>query len=92
MNEDDDVVFLQPKTSEARGEVAEACVLRLNLEMPMLLDHMSNEVDTAYSALPDRLFVLGRGGKIAWRSEQGPWGFDADAFEKALGEETGKPR
>jgi hypothetical protein len=90
MNVTDDVVFKQPKTEEERVEVAQACMLRLELTMPMLLDRMSNEVDEAYCALPDRLYVLEKGGRIAWRSEQGPWGFDVDAFEKAIRTQIGE--
>ncbi|NRA03135.1 MAG: hypothetical protein HRU00_11115 [Myxococcales bacterium] len=89
MNVDEGIVFKQPRTDGERAEVARACVLGLKLEMPMLLDEITNSVDEAYSALPERLFVLEAGGRIAWRSEQGPWGFDVDAFEKAIGAQLG---
>lgn len=80
MNVSDEVVFDQPTTEDERAEVAEACVLRLRFEMPMLLDDMTNQVDTAYSALPERLYLLGPESVILYRSEQGPWGFDVDAW------------
>ena len=80
----DDVEFAQPKTEDARAEIAEACVLQLNFEMPMLLDDMTNQVDEAYSALPERLYLLGGEGTILYRSEQGPWGFDVDAWLAAI--------
>ena len=89
MNIDDDVVFDQPKTEQDRAEVAEACAIGLDLKMPMLLDRVSNAVDAAYAALPERLYVLDREGTIRYRSEMGPWGFDVDAFEKALGQQIG---
>jgi hypothetical protein len=89
MNIDDAVVFDQPKTEQGRAEVAEACAIGLDLKMPMLLDHLSNEVDTAYAALPERLYVIDRDGIIRYRSEMGPWGFDVDAFEKAIQEQIG---
>ena len=84
MNLTDDVVFHQPTTIEERAEVAEACVLRLNLKLPTLLDNIRNEVDEAYSALPERLFLIDSEGKIAWRSGMGPWGFDPDGLETAI--------
>jgi hypothetical protein len=84
MNIDQHVEYAQPKTSDERAEVAQACVLSLDLAMPTLLDDMTNQVDTAYSALPERLYVIDRKGVIAWRSEMGPWGFDVDGFEKGL--------
>jgi len=84
MNIDQKVLFAQPTTVDERAEVAEACVLSLDLAMPTLLDDMTNPVDTAYCALPERLYVLDREGVITYRSEPGPWGFDVDAFEGAL--------
>ena len=84
MNLTDEVVFEQPTTDDERAEVAEACVLRLNFEMPMLLDDVTNQVDTAYSALPERLYLLDPEGVILYRSEQGPWGFDVDAWLRAI--------
>jgi hypothetical protein len=84
MNLDQQIRYKQPKTIEERSEVAQACVLRLKFAMPMLLDAMSNEVDVAYSALPERLYVIGRDGRIAWRSGPGPWGFDVDGWEQAI--------
>ncbi len=67
MNPSEEVVFQQPTTEDERAEVAEACVLRLNFEMPMLLDDMTNQVDTAYSALPERLYLLDSEGVIRYR-------------------------
>jgi hypothetical protein len=78
------VVYAQPTSEDERAEVAEACVLGLDLKMPMVVDDMSNEVDEAYSALPERLYVIDAEGTIAWRSGPGPWGFDLDGFEAAL--------
>jgi type I thyroxine 5'-deiodinase len=84
MNQRQGVVYAQPTSEDERAEVAEACVLGLDLEMPMVLDDMSNEVDEAYSALPERLYVIDAEGTIVWRSGPGPWGFDLDGFEAAL--------
>ena len=64
-------------------------MLNLSLAMPMALDEMSNAVDTAYSALPERLYLIDAEGRIAYRSGPGPWGFDIDAWEKAIGEVVG---
>ena len=84
MNVTDDVVFSQPKTDDERAEVAEACVLRLNFEMPMLLDDESNQVDTKYMALPERLYLLDADGIITYRSGIGPWNFDVEAWQSAI--------
>ena len=89
MNIDEKIVYDQPTTIEERAEVAEACLLHMQLEMPTLLDNMSNEVDVAYSALPERLFLLDAEGKINWHCGMGPWGFDPNGLEQAIQKLTG---
>ncbi len=89
MNLDQKIVFDQPTSIEARAEVAEACVLHMNLQMPTLLDEMSNEVDLAYSALPERLYLIDEEGKLNWCSGMGPWGFKPDGLEQAIQKLTG---
>ena len=45
---------------------------------------MKNTTEQAYDCWPDRLFLVGRNGKIAWKSGHGPWGFRPNDLEKAL--------
>lgn len=52
--------------------------------MPMLVDDMDDTVSKAYNADPDRLFVLHADGKIAFRGDKGPRGFDVAKMEEAL--------
>jgi len=85
-NLDQGIVFEQPNTETERAAVAESCVLGLNLELPMAMDDMENNAENAYIALPDRLYVIDSEGKIFYRSEPGPMGFNADAWEKAVQE------
>jgi hypothetical protein len=84
-----EVVYRQHRSLEERAEVAGVCMRALDLEMPVALDEMSDEVDLAYAALPERLYVIDREGRIAWRSEPGPWGFDVDAWDVALKAQRG---
>ena len=80
-------LYSSSQSSEAeRVEAAGACMLNLSLTMPMALDEMSNVVDTAYAALPERLYLIDAEGRIAYRSGPGPWGFDIDAWEGAIRE------
>ena len=88
MNIDQHIEFAQPKTADERAEVAADCMRSLDLAMPMLLDDMTNQVDTAYSALPERLYVIDPEGLISWRSGMGPFGFDVDGFERAVQEQV----
>ena len=89
MNHTDDVVFMQPTTYEERAQVAEACVLRLNLKMPTLLDTIDDEVDVKYAALPERLYVIGTDGVVTYQAGPGPFGFDPEAWEKSIRETLG---
>ena len=66
--------------------MAESCVLGLNLAMPTLLDDVDDLVDQAYAALPERLYVIDRGGGVTYQAAPGPFGFDVDAWEKAIQE------
>jgi type I thyroxine 5'-deiodinase len=80
----DQVFYHQPTTADERAEVASVCVLRLDLQMPTLLDTMSDEVDALYAAWPERLYLIDPAGVIAYRSDPGPWGFDVPAWEQAI--------
>jgi hypothetical protein len=86
MNLDQQIVFNQPEKKSERAAIAQTCAIRLDLEMPVLLDKMSNEVDLAYSALPERLYAIDGEGIITWRSEPGPFGFDVDRWEREIAE------
>ena len=78
------IVINQPTNIDQRAEAAEVCVLALNLEMPMLLDDMTNQIEKAYRAWPDRLFVLDTEGRITYHSAQGPQGFYPEDWEAAI--------
>ena len=80
----DSVLHAQLRTIETRAELAEFCALQLDMRMPMLLDDMSNEVDTLYAALPERLYVLGSGGVVTFRTVVGSPGFDVKAWNVAV--------
>lgn len=83
-NRDEGIVYNQPTTITERAQVAEACMLHLNLKMPMLLDNMANEAEESYVANPERLYVIDKDGLIAYRSDPGPHGFNLDDWVKAI--------
>ncbi|MBI3839288.1 MAG: deiodinase, partial [Planctomycetia bacterium] len=43
-----------------------------------------DKVNQAYAAFPDRLYVVGRDGKIAFKGEIGPQGFKPREMEAAI--------
>lgn len=78
------VVFASPKSYEERSEIAGACVRNLHLEMPALLDGIENTTERAYTGWPDRLYVIDRDGRVAYKSKPGPFGFHPPDMEAAL--------
>ena len=88
-NPQEGVVYEQPRTAEARESLAEACVDHLKISIPTLIDEMTNEVDRAYAALPDRLYLVDADGRVAYRSEPGPMGFKPEELEAAIQELPG---
>ncbi len=80
----DKVVFASPRNEDERGFVAGACVRKLGIEIPALLDEFGNSTETAYTAWPDRLYLIDRAGKVAYKSKPGPFGFNTDELKAAV--------
>jgi len=74
----------QPTSFDDRNKVAGQCATALSLSIPVYVDDMKNTVATAYNAMPDRIFIVGTDGKIAYRGDRGPRGFKPDDMEQAL--------
>ncbi len=79
-------MFEQPKTLDGRSEIAQVCSLKLELSIPTLIDDMENSTDRKYYALPDRLYLVGRDGRVAYRGGPGPFGFVASELEREIEE------
>ena len=83
-NVKDKVVFASPKSAEERGEVAQSCVRTLGIKFPALIDGFENTTEKAYTAWPDRLYLIDRDGRVRYKSRPGPFGFHPDELEKAI--------
>jgi len=80
----DKVVFASPKNEEERAFVAGACVRKLGIKFPAVLDGFDNSVEKAYTGWPDRLYLIDREGRVAYKSRPGPFGFKPDELKAAL--------
>jgi hypothetical protein len=80
----DNVVFASPQSEEERALVAGACVSKLGIKPPAVLDQFGNATEKAYTAWPDRLYVIDGNGRVAYKSRPGPFGFNADELRAAL--------
>ena len=74
-NVKDDVCYAQPKTLEQRVAIAQDFTKRYKYTLPFGIDDMSNEADAAYSAWPERLYVIDESGHIAYRGGMGPFNY-----------------
>lgn len=78
------VAVHDPTTDEGRASVASSCAANLRLRMPMAVDGVDNAVASAYGGWPDRLYLVGRDGRIAYQGGEGPFGFKPDELERAI--------
>lgn len=53
----------------------------------MLLDDVDDAVALAYGGWPDRLYLIGRDGRVAFQGETGPAGFKPTELAHAIGSE-----
>ena len=83
-NEKLGIIFNQPTTLGARFEVAETCSAKLDIKFPVLVDSIENKTATDYTAFPDRLYIIGTDGKIAYKSGPGPMGFKTTELTREL--------
>ncbi len=80
----ENVIFEEPTTDDERAEVASACQIALDIEMPMFLDSIDNDIDRKYVGLPMRQFLIDAEGKVVYAGDKGPFGWNDEAFEDAL--------
>jgi len=80
----DQVVFASPRDEDERSAVAGACVRKLGIEIPAVLDEFGNSTETAYTAWPDRLYLIDASGRVVYKSPPGPFGFKPDDLQASL--------
>lgn len=80
----DNVLFRQHQSYDEREEVAQTCSIDLHINLPILIEEMDNVIDEAYGAAPERLYLIGADGKVAYQGGAGPHFFDLDEWEHAI--------
>jgi alkylhydroperoxidase family enzyme len=78
------VAFAQPTSKAEREAVAAQCCQALNITMPLLVDELDDRVGHLYSGMPDRIYVIGRDGRVVYKGGRGPFGFLPGEMEQAL--------
>ena len=67
-----------------REEAAQSCSLDLHITLPVLVEEMDNVIDEGYGAAPERLYLIGADGLVAYHGGAGPYFFDLDEWEQAI--------
>ena len=80
----DQVIFAQPKSLDERIEIGKVCVVKLGIKFPAVVDTMDNATERAYAGWPDRLYVIDREGRVAYKSAPGPFGFHPQGVAETL--------
>ena len=78
------VIYATPTDSDERTALANICVTRLGIKIPALVDRFDDSTEKAYSGWPDRLYLIDRDGRLAYKSKPGPFGFKPAELETAL--------
>ena len=83
----------EPMTWKERSGIATECVAALEIQhLPTLIDEMDDRVGGVYQGFPDRLYLVGRDGKIAYQGGPGPFGFRPSELDDAIKAELKKQR
>ena len=83
-NRREEIAVVDPVSLDERAEAADACALRLATKLPILLDDIDDAVASAYGGWPDRLYLIGRDGRVAFQGEVGPFGFKPEELAHAI--------
>jgi Iodothyronine deiodinase len=88
-NVKEDVCYAQPKTLAQRVAIANDFIKRYSYPIEFGIDDMTNAADAAYSAWPERLYIVDEQGRIAYRGGMGPFHYAPDEVRAWLGQKFG---
>ena len=79
-----------PINLEERIKVASSCVDKLDMPMTAVVDRLDDRVNDAYKGWPDRLYLVGKDGKLTYSGGRGPFFFSPAEWETAIQAELKK--
>jgi hypothetical protein len=85
----DQVVFASPRNEDERNFVAGACVRKLGIKFPAVLDGFDNVTEKAYTGWPDRIYLIDAKQRVVYKSKPGPFGFKPEELQAALQKAVG---
>ena len=84
VNERQGVLLPAAKTLGEKEEHLNACVRKLDIRFPAVVDGMDNKVELDYSGWPTRQYLIGKDGKIVYKGGPGPGGLRPPELEQAI--------
>jgi len=84
LKDKDDVCYAQPKNLEQRLAIANDFAKRFKYPLPFGIDDMSNAAESAYSAWPERIYIIDESGRIAYRGGMGPFNYKPEEAREWL--------
>jgi Iodothyronine deiodinase len=89
VNVRDGVLLAAAKDIGQKEEYASSCVRNLGIKFTTVVDEMDARTELNYMGWPDRLYLVGKDGRIAWKGSPGPRGFKPPDLEAAIRKELG---
>ena len=83
-NVQEEVYYRQHQSYDEREEVAQSCTIGLHISIPTLVEEMDNAIDEAYGAATERLYLIGKDGKVLYHGGAGPHFFDLGELDEAI--------
>src|SRR5438552_3308983 len=77
-------MFASPKSFDERDYIAGACVRKLGIKFPAVVDGFDNTVEQQYTGWPDRMYLIDADGRVVYKSKPGPFGFRPAELSAAL--------
>jgi hypothetical protein len=90
-NREAGIAYRDPASTAERAELARTCTTRLRLGLPVLVDDLDDRVARAYGGWPERLYLIGADGRIAYQGGPGPWEFRPEELGAAIVRKLGRP-
>ena len=78
------IEIAQPKSALERAAVAARCCQALHMTVPLVVDSIDDRVGHLYSGMPDRLYLIGRDGRVVYKGGRGPFGFKPGELEQSI--------
>ena len=76
----------QHKTYEERSGAAKTCQGKLEISMPILIDSLDDATAKQYGGVPNRAYLIAKGGKVIYKGDRGPMGTRPDQVKAAIEE------